>query len=286
MAVAYALINGVQLMQCVAPTPSERVCAVYSEAMDNLHVMDDYGRFEVSCLFYASSDIMPSITFQRPHIAQLVVDGRVIDLGKVPGGEVPAVCVTRYVAEYPKIFELRVQYSDSARYHHPDERLLVDEVRETVSDHGLHTTTTYSPNSVHNRVKDLELYARVIRTTSFKAMISNHPDRVAMEHLPNGQFRVVPAEDANKHVSAGAREIDGLRKSHEERIVAKLTEILEQGDLDFRVVFQHMAQLPEFKATLAGSTAVLSRFLLTRPEVFWFRQDAQHTTRVGLACNH
>ncbi len=77
-----------------------------------------------------------------------------------------------------------------------------------------------------------------------------------------------------------------LRKAQEEVIVSRLSQILEQGDMDFRLVLQQMLSVPEFRETLTGSTAVLTRFLLTRPDIFWYRQDAQHTTRVGLACNH
>jgi hypothetical protein len=283
MAVAYALINGIQLLQCVAPTPSERMCAVYSEPLDNLLVMDDYGRFEVSCLFYGSSDLIPA--YQRNHIAQLVVDGQVLDLGKIPGGDVPAVVITRYFAEYPKSFEFRVLFSEgNARYSHPDEPLLVEELREVVLDDHLPMSAA-SRASVHNRVKDLELYARVMRNTTFKALIANNPERIMIEPLPNGPPLLVPTEVAPT-VYGKAHELEEIRKVQEQRIITKLTEILTPGDLDFRNVFQHMTTLPEFRANLTGSPSVLCRFLLNRPDLFWFKQDAQHTTRVGLSSNH
>jgi hypothetical protein len=286
MAVAYALINGMQLLQCVAPTPSERLCTVFSEAHDNLSAMDDHGRFEVSCLFYGSTDLIAS--FHRPHVAQLVVDGHVFELGKLPGGDTPAVVVSRFVPKYPKMFELRVLYSETSRLSHPDETLIVEEVRSIVSDQQARATKIASRASVHNRVKDLEVYSRVIagpRSTSFKTVLSNHPDRVAVEPTANGQAWVVPAEEVGSFAAVHS-DHDEFRKHQEDSIVNKLIDILRPGDLDFRTVFQQMATLPEFKTALTGSPAVLSRFLLTRPDVFWYRQDAQHTTRVGLSCNH
>ena len=277
MTVAFALINGMQLLQCVAPTPSERVCAVYSPAMENLLVMDDHGRFEVSCLFYGSTD---SVACVWPHVAQLIVDGRCFDLGKLPGGDVPAVVITRFVATYPKKFELRVTYTEDPKYYHPDEALLVDEVRSLVDESLM--PASHSRVAVYNRVKDLELYTRVTRTTSFKAVLASHPERLTVEY-DHGTARISTVD--GRHC-ATQQDYEVFRVQHEARIVSKLEELLQAGDLDFRVVFQKMVNLPEFKATLTGSTAVLSRFLLSRPDIFWYRQDAQHTTRVGLTSNH
>lgn len=283
MAVAYALINGLQLIQCVTPTQSERTCAVFAEALENLQVMDDFGRFEISCLYYGSSDLVAAS--QRPYTAQLIVDGMTIDLGRLPGGDLAPLVVTRFVPEYPKSLELRVFFSETPSNRHPDESLLIDEVRSIVTDPHSQIMGATTRATIHNRLKDLELYTRVTENVSFRTLLAQHPELVALDVLPNGEPHIVLAERLTEaKQSQAAHQV--MRKRQEKAILDKLLEILEPGDLDYRVVLQQMSALPEFTAALSGSGAILSRFLLTRPDVFWFRQDAQHTTRVGLACNH
>jgi len=116
-----------QLMQCALPTASEGICQVEAPAHENLRVTDDFGRVELSCVFYASSDITGE---HRPWVASLSADEEEIELGQVPHAGGRTRIVSCYVREHPQTLKFSVTYRDSSSSTHPEEEQLVQEVRQ------------------------------------------------------------------------------------------------------------------------------------------------------------
>lgn len=280
---AYALVNGMQLLKCVLPTASEGMCTVEANAQSNLGVMKDHGRFEVSCLFYAETN-----TPERSYVGELIIDGEVVYLGQLPGGEgtsQQSMIVTRYVNEYPRVLQLRLRYAERLSYEHPDEALLLQELEQLLSDGTLFPPQGSAPHTnVHNRLKDLELYNRVVTqhyNGKWTAFLANHGDQVIMHKEPGAELHLVLSPNASAYKDVDQKAED-LRVAQEHEIVEYMIRVLSESDLEYRDLLERMGQLPAFTSQLAPSMTMLNRFLQANRDVFWVKKDPEHTTRVGL----
>ena len=245
--------------------------------------MDDAGRFEVSCLFYAGSE---SLALQeRPWVGELVVDDKKIYLGQLPGAEKGSFVVTRYVPTYPKVLEFRVRYEQASFYQHPDEPLLLEELQYLLSDRSIFPAGGSAPNTnVHNRIKELESYRRVVSQHyhgKWTLFLANHPEVVTVHRENGAEMQIILAENAETWVQANA-DNEAVKETQEKAVVAAMVSILSAGDLEYRALLDRMTEVPEFTAYLSASSAMLTRFLQTHKDVFWLKRDPEHTTRVGL----
>lgn len=279
---AYALVNGMQLLQCALPTASEGICTVEDLAQQNLTVMEDFGHFEVSCLFYAGSGQI----VDPAYIGELIVDDSVIYLGQLPGGEGPkSVVVTRYVTKYPKVLKLRLRYEQRTLYDHPDEELLLQEMVQLLSDPILFPSGGSAPHTnVHNRLKDLEHYHRVVtqhyhgKWTSF---LNNHQDKIRIHKEQHSELHLVLTDNLDCFRKVD-QEAEVHRAEQENAVVESLYSVLRERDYEYRELLQRMGQIPAFTSQLTPSMTMLNRFLQSNRDVFWIRKDPEHTTRVGL----
>lgn len=282
------LINGLQLIACKVPSGSEQNCKVDSEALENLHVMGDHGRFEISTMIYSTMDLAKSQTANI--IAELVVDKDIIIyLGQIPAGTEPGYTVSRYLNHVPKHFELRVKRENWLYYPHPDEELLVGEVLALLSDPSLFPLHGSAPHTnLHNRIKESECYQRVIinhyggRWISF---LNNHPYAIYTHRDPKLEMRLVAVADKSIFVSADI-DHEEANRVNEAEIVQKVFSILQGGEVEYSALLEKLTEVEGFTRGLAPSVTMLKRFLLSHDDIFWMRKDPEHTSRVGLLRFH
>jgi len=200
---AFVLLNGRQLMQCQLPTPSEGQCTVYADAQSNLRVMDDTGRFELTCLFYASADVTSDM---RPWVAELQIDdgAEKIPLGILPKVGEPRV-VSKYIKRYPISIALAVRFIGPSWYPHPEEEVLVEEIqllllaRAYVGLTDRPTDYTVRVPKLQAKLQPLGLYQRVVvehYKGNFLAFLDRQPN-LSVVMIPGGDALVtVPTPES------------------------------------------------------------------------------------------
>ena len=106
---AFVLVNGLQLMRCPLPASFDEVSCARFEVAENLKVIESNGIFELSCLFYISDSLYPTLGGAN-WVGTLVVDNlHAVPLGRVPGeGREPFTMVLRQVPRHPSSFEFRI----------------------------------------------------------------------------------------------------------------------------------------------------------------------------------
>jgi len=290
MTSAYALVNGLQLLHCTIPTESEGSCITYQDAIENLTVMQDHGRWELGCMLYSSIDWMPDTRYSTL-VGEILVDGvQIIPLGALPGPDQPAHCVTRYIDKPPSTLAFRLRHDPSDAAKHPDEDLFLNEVKVLMEDESLFPPGGSAPHTnVHNRVKDLEIYQRVIvkhycgKWTSWIAGQSSHLSLIKVRDGTSAELHLVKNEHLRSFEVAN-RLHHTKRRMQEHVVVKKMIEILEGQTtmMEYTELLRRMAEVPEFIACLVPSMTMLHRFLATHKAEFWANRDPEHTTRVGL----
>ena len=176
-------------------------------------------------------------------------------------------------------------YKPQANYEHPEEAELLAELDRVLSDESLFPAGGSAPHTnVHNRLKDLEIYHRVVTqhyNGKWTAFLSNHKDQVLMHKEPGSELHLVLARNAETFAAVDA-ESEEVRIAKENEVVQHMVHLLSERDLEYRDLLERMGQLPAFTSQLAPSMTMLNRFLLANREVFWVKKDPEHTTRVGL----
>lgn len=308
MASAHILINGLQLMNCTIPTESEGSCVTYADAGDDLTVMRDHGRWEISTMLYADMAWMPE-TKHATLIGELVVDGdQVLHLGALPGPDQPSNVVTRFLSKPPSSLAFRVCHDLAKAAVHPDEDALVEEVLLVMNDETVFPKGgSTAHHNVHNRVKDLEIYNRVVvkhYASRWTAFVANHPDDVTLIKLKDdknsltlglGSRRNDEAEPRHEELHiVHANDVDSaeerneaqkaVRAKNEAIVVDKMIQTLgeEATMMEYTELLRRLAVYPEFVTCLMPSLSMVQRFVSMHKDVFWVRKDPEHTTRVGL----
>lgn len=284
---AFVVVNGIQLIQCRLPTMSEGSCAVYRDASENLQVQDDYGRFEISCLFYLSSDVAG--ISDHPWIGELVVDDKYcVYLGQVPGGERgPSIVVTKYLPKYPASLEFRIIYQNKDFYRHPEEDLLAEEIQLLLLDQRLFPRGASVPHTnVQSRVENLEVYKRIIggHYKGKWVMFLTNQDSLSLSQVAGEETRV-GLRRSSEPPEQPPHEPHDEEKS-DEALLEAVMRILQSGDLTYVELLQKLEQVPAFVDRLNPSHRILFRFLQSHTETFWVKWDPAHTTRVGLIRAH
>ena len=285
---ALVVVNGIQLMQCALPTPSERSCVVEAPAHENLRVMDDLGRIELSCVFYASSDIAGE---NRPWVATLSADEEEIDLGQLPHTGGRTRIVSRYVREHPQTLKFCVTYRDSPTFAHPEEEQLVQEVRLMMLNDDIRFVDRppgfVRLSNLRSKLEGLELYKRVVGAgnisghyhRNFQAFVSNHPSVLRTQQSAGSEFLVGLAIDAD--TEAALHNVSD-RREREAAALAAVRSILEDGPLEIGVLLNRMRESKAARGLFRPSSRALVGFLERNSCDFSVRTDPVHTTVVGL----
>jgi hypothetical protein len=288
---AFVLVNGLQMMECLLPSHSEGTCAVYANAYENLRVMDDYGRVEISCVFYASSDVTEEY---RPWVATLTADEEEIALGQLPraGGRTRVVC--RYVREHPQKLKLTVTYQAGQTFSHPEEDELLNYIRLIMLNDELRCFEGgfVRLSHIQNKLESLDLYKRVVGAgrsvghynRSFGTFIAAHPEFLQLKQVPGGEASVALAPSVAKRTWTAE---DCRRREQEDQrrdaaAVDELQRILDEGSLELPALLNRLREESAFCAILRPSSRNVVCFLEQHREQFWVTCDPVHTTRVGL----
>lgn len=307
---AFALVNGIQLLQCAIPTMAEGVCSVEAEAQPMLQTMPDHGRFEVSVLLYSSLEV-PRSTW----VVELTVDDdSPIFLGQMPlmntaapetptqvapvnrnatmsrererGPAAPTVIITRYFRAAPRRLRLAVRYLDHPSYPHPDESILLDELLRVFRDERMYPPGTLTPHTnLHNRLKDLTVYHRVVGEHyrgNWLRFLFEHAEAVDVHREPKQEYKLALANDPRPIVPPLTEEQEGIK---EFLVVSTLVGFLADGPRSYKDLLLEFGDVEAFTESLHASTHMLQRFLAARPDIFWLSKDPIHTTRVGLVAN-
>jgi hypothetical protein len=276
---AFVVVNGIQLIQCTLPTMSEGTCAVCNDAVDNLRVSNDFGCLELTCVFYASSDV--STQSERPWIGELIIDDNyTMYLGQLPGGEKGSVTVSHWVISYPRTLEFRLTHQQKEFYRHPEEALLVEEIQALLRDERLFPGGGCVPHtSIQSRVEKLECYKRIV-TEHYKgkwfSFLSQQQGSIVLVPLPGEETRVGLLGDT-RPPRTGPSQADT-----EEALLTAVVQILESGDHTYVELLQKLEKVKAFSDRLNPSQRILFRFLQSHSDIFWVKLDPLHTTRVGL----
>jgi hypothetical protein len=280
--VAYIVINGLQPMACKAPTVGEQQLAVGARALERMKVMNDHGKFELSTLFYSAN----ASAHAQPYVADLVIDDeRLINLGRLPpNGE--SVIVTRYVDRPPKRFAFRLRVEATYDTTFPDEDLLLEEVLKVLLD-----PRVYPPGgagshaAVYNRVKELDLYNRVIHGHyhgRWMSFLERHHHAITVLKIPGKETQIMLRGNEAGYVVANQQHLAD-RMLAEANVVGALVDALsEQHVCTYTELLGKLEACDDFTSRLMPSATMLSRFLAANRDIFWVKRDPEHTTRVGL----
>ena len=279
---AYVLVNGLQLLQCPLPTRDQQRAETCFPVCQRLEVMDDRGRFELSCLFYASVDVVEE---WRPWTASLKADDEEILLGQVPDirGETRIVC--RYVPHHPENFTLSVTFTDAERFGHPDEGELIKAIRLILLHDDFRRADGFVKLShLHNKLDTLEVYKRVLGPTvqglghyrNLYAFIASHSDELELKQNPGGEATV-----ALRDRHATPRIDSEERRARDQHAVSMLAGIVADRNVDATTALATLGHCQGFRETLRPSEQMLFRFLRSHDQEFFAQHDSVHTTRVG-----
>jgi hypothetical protein len=278
---AFVLINGLQLIQCALPTPSEGSCVVETPAQAHLRVLDDFGRIELSCVFYASSDVIGE---RCPWVATLWADDEEIDLGHLPHAASRARVVCRYVRNDPKTLKLTVTFRDAETYPHPEEKQLLEVLRLVLLNDGLRSTDEGFVRLSHlqNKLEGLELYKRVVgkddqHYRNLYSFVVSHPKALELQRVAGGEARValVGERPESRYVD------DELHESLDREAVECLKTLTAEGDVDAVTALAVLGNCDGFRRMLRPSEQVIFRFLCSHSNQFLAKHDPIHSTRVG-----
>lgn len=285
---ALVVVNGMQLMQCALPTASEGICQVEAPAHENLRVTDDFGRVELSCVFYASSDITGE---HRPWVASLSADEEEIELGQVPHAGGRTRIVSRYVREHPQTLKFSVTYRDSSSFTHPEEEQLVQEVRLMMLNDDIRFVDRPAGfvrlSHLRSKLEGLELYKRVVGSgnisgyyqRNFQAFVSSHPAVLRTQQSAGSEFLVGLAADAD--TEAALMNVSE-RREREAAALAAVRHLLDDGPLEIGQLLNRMRDSATARGLFRPSSRALVGFLERHCCDFWVRSDPVHTTLVGL----
>ena len=285
---AIVLINGLQLLECVLPTQSEKICFVQVAAHENLRVMHDHGRVELSCFFFASSAVDDE---RRPWQGTLTADDEIIQLGQLPQPGVGTRVICRYVKQHPRTLRLTITFLDSpnATCPHPEAGELLTIVRMVLLHDDLNQTEGgfVGLSKLKDKLEHLEVYRRVVGNDkdnrNFHAFVVAHSEVLQLRPVAGQEAQVALQPSAGKPLwpaaDVAARQTRDARR--ERAIVEGIHGIVREEDLPYPEVLAQVGTLPEFRSALRASTQTFTAFLRHNDEHFWIKNDPVHTTRVG-----
>jgi hypothetical protein len=285
---AFVVINGLQLIQCVLPSRSEGSCTVYADAADNLYVMNDYGRLEISCVFYSSADVVDEL---RPWVATLTADAEEIALGQLPRAGGRTRVVSQYMRSHPRSLKLTVTYKEASAYAHPEEQQLIEFITTVMlNDHFKGEVPGFVRLShLQHKLEGVEQYKRVVGSgkvvghyqRNLQRFIACHPQSFSLLQIAGQEVLVglspsaaAAAETEPSWTLANPNEQDTI-------IVAEMEKVLQDGPVDMSQLLAQLQQNPSTRPFFRASSNNVVQFLKRHHQTFYIRSDPVHTTRVG-----
>jgi hypothetical protein len=301
---AFLCVNGMQTLRCEIPGVSELRCSIDDNAVHNLRVMADFGRFEVSTVLYTSPGM-----HDCPFVANLIVEfasvapagGNDDDDDDVEAtrestapfdmafGQLPdhdkARSMTRYVCSVPAKFTLVVEHGQPP-YRHHDESLLVQEVAREIRKNRFELDAA-------GRVTMSHVRTAVGGSRAFGEVVGWH--RAPGHYGANFQTFLEANGDAFSVLKPDGRgeahvELRGYTPSppaamdDDELVDVVRGTILsaDDGRMTWPELLERLSTQPLFQRGLKPHAETLRMFMQAHADIFWVATDNVHATRCGL----